>query len=149
MDVKAMHNRGVELKKTIINKRYVLGILLTLFKLNVLIAQDRFDEKLLCDKKWIISEYNIAGRIFPATGIKLGDHTIFFQDHTVKSKDGGLILNSKWKFEESTNTITLFSENDETKTNMEIINLSIDTFEWKTTNPEGIEMIVKMNFYKK
>ncbi|MGZ5303063.1 MAG: hypothetical protein ACXWDO_03025 [Bacteroidia bacterium] len=104
------------------------------------------NEKLnqLFDKKWIIKSYVIEGQIFPANDVKPGNYTVFYKDSFAKSKDGGITHLSNWKYDSDKNTITLFSNDSEETTEMEIITLSDSDFTWKTTNSSGMTMKIQM-----
>lgn len=98
----------------------------------------------LFDKKWAISTYKIAGQIFQATNVGKDDCTFFYPDHSVKSIDHSISTLSKWKYDASKNSITLYSENVTVITEMKILSLTENEFVWETTNPECITMIIHM-----
>ena len=98
----------------------------------------------LFDKKWAISTYEIAGQNFPATDVGKDDCTFFYPDHSLKSIDHGITTLSKWKYDATKNSMTLYSENVKVTTEMKILNLTDNEFDWETTNPEGMTMTIHM-----
>ena len=98
----------------------------------------------LFDKKWAISTYEIAGHNFPATNVGKDDCTFFYTDHSVMSIDHSITTLSKWKYDATKNSITLYSEKVTVTTEMKILSLTENEFVWETTNPEGITMTIHM-----
>ena len=107
-------------------------------------AQSKEKINKLFDKKWAITTYEIAGQKFPATDHGKDDCTIFYADHGVKSIDHGITTLSKWKYDATTNSMTLYSENMNVTTEMKIFSLTDNEFVWETTNPEGMTMTIHM-----
>ena len=116
---------------------------LILFVLNTMAQSEEKINKLF-DKKWAISTYEIAGQNFLATDVGKDDCTFFYPDHSVKSIDLGITTLSKWKYDATKNSMTLYSENVKVTTEMKILSLTDNEFVWETTNPEGMTMTIHM-----
>ncbi len=125
------------------NCKVLITTFLILIGLNTMAQTEEKINKLF-DKKWVITTYEIAGQNFPATDVGKDDCTIFYADHRVKSIDHGITTLSKWKYDATRNSMTLYSENVNVTTEMKIFSLAENEFVWETTNPEDMTMTIHM-----
>jgi hypothetical protein len=82
------------------------------------------DISLILDKKWIISDYIVAKKTVATTDYNPEDYTIFKSDSTTESKYGGIITLAKWKVNSDLTNLILYSEENDEKSIMKIIELS-------------------------
>ncbi|MES2138379.1 MAG: hypothetical protein V4511_01635 [Bacteroidota bacterium] len=139
-------NKAVQYLLTRQQKPAMTNAITTLLILLGLNSMAQSEEKInkLFDKIWSTKTYEIGGQNFPATDVGIDNGTIFYADHGVKSLDNGIATLSKWKYNATQNSLTLYSENVEETTEMKISVLTETEFVWETTNPEGLTMIIHM-----
>lgn len=125
----------------------ILTTILFIIGFNSMTQSDDQINKLI-DKKWHLVNIEIASQSFPSSESDKENYTIFYSDHTLKTIDRKTPITGKWKYDLTSKTITLYSDDSEEKTVMKILSLTDEEYVFETTTSEAMTMKIHMSLLK-
>jgi hypothetical protein len=119
-------------------------------------AQTEEKINFLFERKWKIKSIEVAGQNISPSNINKDDYTQYFIDHTVKNFISGNTAVRQWKYDDTLNTLTIYSDKDNTSTILKILKLNQTEFIFESTaynndnkfDYDGVKTIIHMNSVK-